>query len=79
MRGINATSRLAAASRLLGGNCFHTTFTGESGTKEQEAAARIYEVGLPFPPLDLRLPPPIGGAEGCCGRAMQVICYPSLA
>lgn len=49
MRGINAMSRLAAASRVLG-NCFHTTFTGESGRRNRKPQQGFIRWDSPFPP-----------------------------
>lgn len=79
MRGINAMTRLAAASWGLGGNCFHTTFTGESGRRSRKPRQGFMRWDSPLPPPHPGPPPPVGGAESCCGRVMQVICYPSLA
>lgn len=50
MRGINATLRLAAASRVLGGNCFHTAFTGESGRRSRKPQQGFMRWDSPSPP-----------------------------
>lgn len=49
-RGINAASPLAAASRVLGGNCFHTTFTGESLRRSRKPQQGFTRWDSPFPP-----------------------------
>lgn len=50
MRGINVASRLAVASRVLGGNCFHTTFTGESERRSRKPQQGFMRWDSPFLP-----------------------------
>lgn len=49
MRSINAVLRLAAAARVLRGNCFHTTFTGESGRRSRKPQQRFMRWDSPPP------------------------------